>query len=228
MYGKLLFEPMPNRASKLTWEESEPRTRDRLTRSAVVEAAIGIADSSGLDAVSIRRLAAELGVRPMSLYTHIASKDDLLELMVNAAIAGVLVPEPLPESWREALGEIARRSHAAFLAHPWILEAYSRRPHVGPNALRHAEQSAAAVADLGLDPHDAEAVLGIVDDYAIGHALRAIHLRDGIPELPEIDPGEFPQLARLSEAMSEPGDEQSFEIGLDAVLDGVAGRFGLR
>jgi AcrR family transcriptional regulator len=218
---------MPNRASKLIWDESEPRTRDGLTRSAVVDAAIRIADSSGLDAVSIRRLAAELDARPMSLYTHIASKEDLLELMVNEAIAGVLVPEPLPEHWREALAEIARRSHAAFVAHPWILEAYSRRPHIGPNALRHAEQSAAALAGVGLDPRDAQNVLGIVDDFALGHAMRAIHLRDGIPPLPDIDAGEFPHLAGVIHLAAEPPGEELFEVGLSAVLDGVAGRFGL-
>jgi AcrR family transcriptional regulator len=217
---------MPNRAAELTWNEPEPRAQGALTRSAVVRAAIAIADTDGLDAVSIRRVAAQLGARPMSLYTHIASKDDLLDLMANDVIAEVLVPEPLPEHWREALAGIARHSYAAYIAHPWVLEAFSRRPRIGPNVLRHAEQSATAVAGLELDARGARTVLGIVDDYTIGHAIRAISLGDHIPQLPDIDPAEFPQLARVPLA-AQPL-EDTFEIGLEVLLDGVERRFASR
>jgi AcrR family transcriptional regulator len=216
---------MPNRAPELTWDEPRPRAQGALTRPAVVRTAIAIADSDGLDAVSIRRVAAELGTRPMSLYTHIASKDDLLDLMVNDAIAEVLVPEPLPEHWREALAEIARHSHAAFVAHPWVLEAFSRRPRIGPNVLRHAEQSATAVAALELDVREARTVLEIVDDYTIGHAIRAVSLGDHVPRLPDIDSAEFPQLARVTPAAVNQPLEDTFEIGLEVLLDGVERRF---
>lgn len=219
---------MPNRAAELTWNEPEPRAQGALTRSAVVRAAITIADTEGLDAVSIRRVAAQLGARPMSLYTHIASKDDLLDLMANEVIAQVLVPEPLPEHWREALADIARHSYAAYIAHPWVLEAFSRRPHIGPNVLRHAEQSATAVAGLELDAREARTVLGIVDDYTIGHAIRAASLGDHVPQLPDVDAAEFPQLARLPPAAANQPLEDTFEIGLDVLLDGVERRFASR
>jgi AcrR family transcriptional regulator len=219
---------MPNRASELTWDEPRPGARDGLTRSAVVRAAIAIADSDGLDAVSIRRVAAELDARPMSLYTHIASKDDLLDLMVNDVVAEVLAPEALPEYWREALAQIARYSYAAFVAHPWVLEAFSRRPRVGPNVARHAEQSATAVAALGLDPRDARMVLGIVDDYALGHALRVVNLGDLARWLPDVDAAELPQLARVPPPASDQPREETFEIGLAVVLDGIERRFATR
>lgn len=218
---------MPNRAAELTWDEPEPRAQGALTRSAVVRAAIAVADSDGLDAVSIRRVAADLGARPMSLYTHIASKDDLLDLMANDVIAEVLVPEPLPERWRDALAGIARYSYATYVAHPWVLEAFSRRPRIGPNVLRHAEQSATAVAALELDVRAARTVLGIIDDYTIGHAIRAISL-DHVPQLPDVDPAEFPQLARLPPAAADQPLDDTFEIGLDVVLDGVERRFASR
>jgi AcrR family transcriptional regulator len=216
---------MPNRAPELTWDEPAPRAQGALTRSAVVRAAIAIADSDGLDAVSIRGVAARLGARPMSLYSHIAAKDDLLDLMVNDVIADVLVPEPLPEHWRDALASIARYSYAAFIAHPWALEAFSRRPRIGPNVLRHAEQSATAVAGLELDAREARTVLGIVDDYTMGHAIRSISLGDHVPWLPDVEATEFPQLARLPAAAADQPLEDTFEIGLDVLLDGIERRF---
>jgi AcrR family transcriptional regulator len=217
---------VPNRAPELTWEEPQPPAQGGLTRSALVSAALAIADSEGLKAVSIRRLAAELGTRPMSLYTHIASKDDLLDLMVHEALADVLVPEPMPEHWREGLAEVARHAYSTFVAHPWVLEAFSRRPQMGPNVLRHAEQSASAVAGLGLDAREAATVLEIVDDYAIGHALRAVNRAGPVPPLPELDPIEFPHLAaRVAQEVFEQPYEDTFEIGLDAVLDGIERRF---
>ncbi|HEY7618503.1 MAG TPA: TetR/AcrR family transcriptional regulator C-terminal domain-containing protein [Solirubrobacteraceae bacterium] len=224
---------MPNRApSELVWDsaapDQAPPTRVRsLTREAIVAAAIAIADADGLDAVSIRRVAGDLGVRPMSLYTHIASKDDLLDLMVNEVIAEALVPEPLPTDWRRAVREIALRSHDAFVNHAWVVQAFAQRPRFGPNSLRHAEQSLAAVADLGLDERTAATLLAIVDEYALGHAMRTLlapredELRGifaetlrGAPDL-----SEFPHLA-ASGAVTP--SEDAFEIGLDALIEGLA------
>jgi AcrR family transcriptional regulator len=219
---------MPNRApSQLVWDAPAPSggRSTGLTREAIVATAIAVADADGLDAVSIRRVAGDLGVRPMSLYTHIASKEDLLDLMVNEVVAEALVPEPLPDDWRAAIREIAVRSHDAFLAHPWTLQAFSQRPRIGPNTLRHAEQSSAAVAGLGLDERTAGTVLAVVDDYAVGHAMRAVfvpheaQLRDLLAEtLRAADPSEFPHLTAAQVAVPL---DHSFEIGLDALLEGL-------
>jgi AcrR family transcriptional regulator len=241
---------MPNRApSELVWDPpaaaerrgarpAPDRSRDAhrpagrgrgLTRDAIVAAAIAVADDDGLDAVSIRRVAGELGVRPMSLYTHIASKEDLLDLMVNEVIGEVLVPEPLPGQWRDVVREIAVRSHDAFVAHPWTLQAFSQRPRFGPNALRHAEQSIAAIAALGLDERTAATLLAIVDEYALGHAMRALitpseqELRDTFAETLRNTPdlSEFPHLAAAGATAPR---EDAFEIGLDALLEGLERR----
>jgi AcrR family transcriptional regulator len=219
---------MPNRApSELVWDAPAPSGNrgGGLSREAIVAAAIAVADAEGLDAVSIRRVAGDLGVRPMSLYTHIASKDDLLDLMVNEVVAEAVVPEPLPEDWRAAVREIAVRSHDAFVAHPWTLQAFSQRPRVGPNTLRHAEQSSAAVAGLGLDPQTGATLLAVVDDYALGHAMRAIFtphetkLRELLDEtLRRVDPSDFPHLTAGQVAVPR---SDSFELGLEALLDGL-------
>ena len=220
---------MPNRASELVWDDEASAADGGLTRAAVVRAAIAIADADGLDTVSMRHVAAALGVRPMSLYTHVASKDDLLELMVNEVVAEALVPDPLPEGWREAMRAVAHHSYNAFVAHPWTLEAYGRGARLGPNALRHAEQSAAAVAPLGLAAEDACRVLAIVDEYTIGHALRGLTFdEDTVRErFPVIDPEQHPELHRLGyPGMADPRED--FEQGLEVVLDGVAQRYARR
>jgi AcrR family transcriptional regulator len=204
---------------------SVPR-RSSLSRVAIVSAALQLADAEGLDAVSIRRVAAALGARPMSLYTHIAAKDDLVDLMADAVVGEVLVDDP-PAAWRDALRTMAERSWRTFVAHPWLLAASARRRPLGPNALRHAEQLAAAVAPLDLPPRDAWAILEIVNDYTLGHALRVAHdARDGaVPPFPEIDPEAFPHLVKALGSGAVQPREATFAAGLEAVLDGIERRF---
>jgi AcrR family transcriptional regulator len=219
---------MPNRApAELAWNAPAPDTGRGLTRDAIVAAAVAIADRDGLTAVSIRRVAAELGIRPMSIYTHIASKDDLVDLMLDEVIGEVLLPEPLPDDWREALRQIAHRSHDAFVAHTWTLEAFGQRPRFGPNTLRHVEQSLAAVSLTGLNEEAAAIVLGVVDEYTLGHAMRVLIVpdEDGLrttieQTLRAADPDAFPHLARATAGGLLGAREGAFEAGLEALLDG--------
>jgi AcrR family transcriptional regulator len=202
--------------------------RSMLTRRAIADAAIRIADSDGLRAVSMRRIAAELEVAPMSLYTRIADKDDLLALITDQFVASMLVTEPLPADWREAVTEIAWRSRAAFVAHPWALELFAQHARPGPNAIQYAKQQAHAVAGLGLEPADVWTLLANVDDYLIGNALRvattglAQDLRDA---LSPSDLAELPDLRPLETLDRERPSGESFEIGLQALLDGAERRF---
>jgi AcrR family transcriptional regulator len=193
-----------------------------------VAAALEIADAEGLDAVSIRRVAARLGARPMSLYTHIASKDDLVALMLDEVSAELLVPEPLPGDWRAALRAIARQALNAYLAHPWMLSAFGRRPPVGPNHLRRAEQSATAVTGLGIDPADAWTALRIVHEWTMGHALHVVTLREDQQlerQLANADPDAFPQMAKVFPALRGRPHDTSFDAALDVLLDGIERRF---
>jgi AcrR family transcriptional regulator len=216
---------MPNRApAELDWNAPAGRG---LSRDAVVAAAVAIADRDGLSAVSIRRVAGDLGIRPMSIYTHVASKDDLVDLMLDEVIAEVLLPEPLPEDWREALRQIAHRSHAAFVAHPWTLEAFGQRPRFGPNTLRHVEQSIAAVSRTGLEPEAASIILGVVDEYTLGHAMRVViaHDEDRLRAMLEetlrgADPSEFPHLSQAAAGAVLGPREGAFEAGLEALFEG--------
>jgi AcrR family transcriptional regulator len=211
----------------------EPRPRDDrrwLQRDAIVDAALVIADREGFEAVSMRRVAAELGVGTMSLYHHVADKDELVYEMADAIGAEMLIPGEVPKDWREALRQIALHTRDTFLRHPWLLETVER-PVPTPNTLRHIEQSAAAVAGLHVDQAVAQAMVLAVDDYTLGYVLRERHAgrRRQNVVLPEraralIEGGELPLLSRwLQEGRPmRPPPAGRFDEGLEWLLDGMA------
>jgi AcrR family transcriptional regulator len=207
-----------------------------LTRDDLVGAALAIADADGFEAVSMRNVARRLGVGTMTLYSYVASKDDLLDLVFDELMGELLVPEPLPDDWREAISAIARRTRDVWLRHPWIASSIGERSGFGPNAMRHVEQSLAAVELLGIEGADAFAALGAVDDYALGHAMRRVAEETGrgreadraVMEAYWADmlaSGEFPRIARIAEGAWELDHDERFERGLRWVLDGIAARY---
>jgi len=213
-----------------------PPTRSTLTREAIVAAAIAIADEQGLDAVTIRRVAAALDARPMSLYPRIGSKDDLVDLMVDE-VAGEVLLDEVPSDWRAALRQIAERTRAAGLRHPWMTEMFGRRPSYGPNALRHVEQSLAAVDALDLPVVTTRALLVALDTFTMGHLTTELTLEGrGLPDpdawraaaatyLEETaTSGALPHLAARGTAvvLAEVDHDAVFDAGLDWLLDGFA------
>jgi AcrR family transcriptional regulator len=201
-------------------------------------AATGLADSHGLDAVSVRRVAAALQTRPMDLYRDFARKDELIDLMVDEAVAGAVLDE-LPGDWRDALAAIARALRAVCLAHPWVVTAAGRQALIGPNVMRHVEQSLEATAALGVDWTKRLAIWRAVDSYTMGHA----HLspdRDQGDRTTATDlgwraeaeaylqglagSGSFPNLAAFGAAglLQSKYDELTFETGLGWLLTGIA------
>ncbi|MEU0568656.1 TetR/AcrR family transcriptional regulator C-terminal domain-containing protein [Nonomuraea sp. NPDC005983] len=220
------------------WSRPAPQRRPALTREAIVAAAVAIADAEGLAAVSIRRVAAELGARAMSLYTHIERKEDLLDLMADEVAAEVLVEEALPADWREATLVIARREREAVRRHPWRVDLVPQRVSVGPNGLRHVEQSLAALDGLAVDELTKWRILAAIDDYSLGFTIReslerAAPRTDGVndaeraavaePYMRElIASGEFPRLAPMIER-GVAGFDDNYERGLNWLLDGIEG-----
>jgi AcrR family transcriptional regulator len=233
------------RAAGPVWSRPEPGSRRaRFTRDEIAQAALRIADSEGIDAVSMRRVANELGAGTMTLYHYVRTKDELLALMDNAIMGELLIPDDeMPSGWREALTEIARRSRATFNRHPWLMEGRLAEAQIGPNAIRHIEQSIAAVADFG-DVATKMEIVHLIDAYVFGDAM---HRRAPGPSEPaeqeewraqafayiddEVATGEYPHLSELLPpgGMAElwasvehaASDEQRFERGLKRVLDGI-------
>src|SRR5215470_321255 len=221
----------------LIWIRPEPEQHKRPTRDDIVATAIDLADAEGLQAVSIRRVAATLRTRPMGLYSHIVRKDDLLDLMLDRVLGELLVDQ-LPHDWRQALRAIAQHTRAAARRHPWIVGALGQRPTIGPNGMRHREQSVAAVAGLDADLFRKGALLEAVDAYTIGHVTMELAERETQRRERLSDPqwatatqaylqrllgsGDFPHLARLGlDAGLPPADQQRlFDAGLDWLLTG--------
>jgi AcrR family transcriptional regulator len=227
------------------WTEPEPGARrTTLSRELIATKAIEIADAEGYEAVSMRRVAAELGAGTMTLYHYVRTKADLIALMDDAAMAEVLVPDDeLPDDWREAMAMIARRSREAWRAHPWTFEAERETVSFGPNGMRHFEQSLAAVAGTGLDERGRLELLMMVDDYVYGFVMRergdgwiaeGEPWPEGLIELVDAEArsGRHPQLERfvgeggtraalerLRELMT--GSDR-FERGLARLLGGIA------
>ena len=121
-------------------ERPARRRRDPISRDAIVTAAVQLLDREGLAALSMRKLADELGAGAASLYWHVGSKDGLLDLVMDEVIGEGNVPDPDPARWREQLKQVARDQRAASLRHPWIVRVSIGRIPMGPNALRYSER----------------------------------------------------------------------------------------
>ncbi|HEY2717152.1 MAG TPA: TetR/AcrR family transcriptional regulator C-terminal domain-containing protein [Solirubrobacterales bacterium] len=225
----------------LIWLREEPAARrPSHSRAEIARAAIEIADAEGFDAVSMRRVAQKLGAGTMTLYHYVRNKDELVTLMSDAVMGEILVPDgELSGDWREALTQIATRTRTAFARHRWIFERFGDgRP--GPNGMRHFEQSLTAVAALGLERGEVFDVIGQVDDFVFGYALRELQEREeherGWPDevvdflQREIDSGDYPRMtaffgtdveAAIDEIIDLIGEEDRFARGLKRLLDGI-------
>jgi AcrR family transcriptional regulator len=231
------------------WTRPEPGARRaRLSREEIARAALQIADTDGIEALSMRRVASELEVGTMSLYYYVQTKAELLDLMHDEMMGEVVVPEgELPDDWRGALEAIARRALEATRRHPWSLD--SPPTVAGPNGMRHFEQSLAAVSGLDVGEQTRFEIIFMVDDYVFGFALREVEEQReaeewGEPHLAAIleyfesilASGEFPHVESLRHGedartaferiQSFESDPDRFERGLKRMLDGIALELG--
>jgi AcrR family transcriptional regulator len=206
-----------------------------------VAAAMAIADAEGLAAVSMRRVASDLGSGTATFYRYIANRDELVELMVDAALGEDPLPEPTGD-WRVDLAAVAHNQRATLLRHAWLAGELTGRPSLGPNALRRSEGALRAAVALTPDITLASQALGAVHAYVLGSvaaqqaALRAEQIsgltveqwqRSVGPYVREIiAAGEHPMLARRVLEGDDIDPDAQFAFGLDCVLDGLAARLG--
>jgi AcrR family transcriptional regulator len=210
-----------------------------LGREEIVATALKVAEAEGPEAVSMRRIAKDLGVGTMSLYHHIPTKDDLLDLMHDHVMGELVVPaEELADNWRDALAQISRRTRAVYERHQWMVSGAWERPQFGPRAFAHIEQSLAIMEGIPLPTM--QQMLAVADDYVIGFVSRQVATREALRRAdmdmqayqealrPYVErllvdrAEEFPNLARfIGEDWSEDEDER-FEQGLQWLLAGMA------
>jgi AcrR family transcriptional regulator len=229
------------------WARPGPGERKpAYTREQIAAVAMRVADAEGTDAVTMRRVAAELGAGTMTLYHYVANKQELLALMDDAMMGELLVPDDeLAADWREGMAQIARRSYAVFKRHPWLVEHLGDEDDPGPggpNAMRHFEQSLKVAARADVDIEKRVELVGLVDDYVFGHVLRAREMTRGsereeahvaaILEYVEaqLATGDYPHIAEMAgddirasfERLAAIGaDDGRFERGLQRLLDGI-------
>lgn len=239
---------MSTRRSGPIWAQPAPGSRrPRFTREQIAEIALRISDEEGFEALSMRRIAEELGAGTMTLYHYVRTKEDLIALMDDAIMAEVLLPpSAIGTDWQASLAAIARSSYRAFQRHPWAFTALSGA-RFGPNSMKHIEQSLAAVAHAPFDEQGKLDAIGIADDYVLGHVTRVMEmskhdeLSGGEPTATlvaftraQLATGEFPNLEALTDGDLESSweriarkmsHEDRFERGLRALLEGIARTF---
>jgi AcrR family transcriptional regulator len=224
-----------------------PRARG-LSQADIVTAAVALADAEGREAVSIRRIARDLRVGPMSLYWHVSSTSELHQLMIDQVQAETEVPDPSGD-WRADLRGYALSARAALLHHPWAIDFLGAGPPSGPRDARNADRMFGLLDGLGLDLQTTVWALMTVSTYVLGAALREIQeirwhqaaaeaengmteeALDAVQQQLEQDvlgSGRYPHLARLLQRGFDPDApgtrDQRFEFGLGCLLDGIAAR----
>lgn len=231
----------------LLWGSQTNPGRSGLTLKAIVSAAMDIVDSHGLESLSMRNVAERLGAGTMSLYTHIPSKIELIDLMLDTAYGQLYdsVEEPSQQlgDWRSALRFIAQRNWDHYRKHPWMLEVTMGRPALGPHASLKYEAELRPLDKLGLSDVEMDATLTLVLTHvegcaraqvALKHTQRDTGLTDAewwVTQEPlldkVIDPARFPIAMRVGntagqeyQAASNP--EHVFTFGLDRILDGIS------
>lgn len=217
-----------------------------LTTARVIAAAVEIADSDrDLATLSMRRVAESLGVGTMSLYTYIASRDELVEAMLDT-VYGEAVQQLGPRgdaAWADGLRQVAQVNWNVYLRHPWVLQVFTGRPPLGPHAIAKYERELSVIDGIGLTDVEVDAVITLVHTHVEGVARRRIEAdravrRTGVsdeqwwqdvqPLLAEVfDPAQFPIAARVGEAAGQAhhaahSPEHAYTFGLDRLLQGVA------
>jgi AcrR family transcriptional regulator len=208
-----------------------PRSRRPLNRERILLAAVAIADERGVGAVTMRAVAARLGVEAMSLYNHVANKDDILDGMVDLVIRQVDLPADAGD-WREAMRRRAVSAHQVFGRHPWAPQLVDSRQSSGPARLRYLDWVLGTLMGAGFSVEGAARAFSLLDSYIYGFAIQLSNAsadEDVSPEemaeaiLASIPVEEYPHLHRMaSHAMQAGYDaEADFDFGLAIVLDGL-------
>ncbi|PSK91374.1 TetR family transcriptional regulator [Murinocardiopsis flavida] len=205
-----------------------------LSREGIVAVALRVADDEGLAAASMRRIAQELGVDPMSLYRHVGAKDGLLDLMTDAVVAGIERPAPAA-TWVETARDLMLSARRTMIRHPWAAEVIKSRPDPTPAALRHLDTLLGVLREGGVSLDLTHHALHVLGSRVLGFSedLYDDKARDR-PETTAAQAAawarELPRIAEMALASTHEGalggcdDDEEFAFSLDLILDGLEQR----
>ncbi|GMQ94348.1 MAG: TetR/AcrR family transcriptional regulator C-terminal domain-containing protein [Acidimicrobiia bacterium] len=212
--------------------DADVTTRERapLTRSRIIETAVAFADEFGVDALSMRKLGAELNVEAMSLYNHVGNKDDIYDGMVDYVFASIPLPEP-DVSWQESIRSIGVAGMDTFAAHNWVVTLLMLRGNFGPSSLRFTDRVIGILTEAGFTDEDAHHAWQMLASHTMGYAFQAGANPTGM-NMEHLDveatlaaaSDRFPNVARLAPLLAscEYGSEYAF--GLEIIIDGLEAR----
>lgn len=212
--------------------KARPASRAPLTRDRVLRAAMAIADETGIESLSMRLLGRRLGVEAMSLYNHVAHKDDLLDGIVDLVVEEIAIPSPGGD-WQSAMRKRAASALLAFRRHPWASALLDSRVSSGPARLRYLDAMIGTLLGAGFSVELAAHAFSVVDSFIYGFARQRLNMAssDGGSDRQRAEafqaampPGGYPNLALFAESAAEKGydEEADFAFGLDLILDGLA------
>ena len=217
--------------STQTDPDAAPRTP--LTRQRVLRAAVALADRGGVGALSMRKLAQELGVEAMSLYHHVANKDDILDGIVDVVFGEIELPTG-EAGWEAAMRRRAVSAREALRRHPWATGLMESRRTPGPANIRHHDAVLGVLRNAGFPVELAAHAYSLLDSYIYGFALQEASLPFHTPEeaaevaqeiMAVFPADDYPHLAEIAtEHALQPGYDygDEFLYGLDLILDGLA------
>lgn len=231
---------MPRTASAGQVEQGGEPTdrRGPLTRARVIEAAVALADRTGVEALTIRRLAAELDVKPMTIYHHVPNKEAIIDGMVDLVFSEIDLP-PTDLDWKAAIRQRSASARRVLARHPWATPLMESRTSPGPATLEHHDAVLGCLRRGGLSVEMTAHAYAVVDAFVYGFALQEASLPatagEEMVELTEsmadaMPADAYPHLAEfVAEHVMQPGYDfgREFEFGLDLILDGLeaAARF---
>jgi AcrR family transcriptional regulator len=203
-----------------------------LTRERVLRAAVGLADTGGIDALTMRRLGEELGVEAMSLYKHVANKDDLLDGMIDSVFGEIYLPAGGTD-WRSSMHQRAISVREVMARHRWAVGLMESRTAPGPATLRHHDAVLGTLREAGFSVELAAHAFSALDSYLYGFALQERSLPFDTAEqtaeaaeliLAQLPADDYPHLTELvREHVLQPGYDygNEYAFGLDLILDGL-------
>jgi len=208
-------------------------TRPRLSRDRVLEAAVALADAGGIGSLTIRSLAQELGVKPMSVYHYVANKEEILDGLVDVVFSEVALPSAEGD-WREEMTRRAVSARAVLGRHRWAIGLLESRTSPGPATLRHHDAVLGTLRAAGFSDAMTAHAYALLDSYTYGFALQEVSLPfegpDGVgevagPIMELMAQGEYPHMVEMATTYYlQPGYDfgDEFAFGLDLILDGLA------
>lgn len=215
--------------AKKTGASAKPRSP--LSRERVLRAAITLADEAGIEALSMRRLAQELGVEAMSLYNHVANKNDLLDGIVDTAWGEIVVPTGEAD-WKTVIREIAISAHETLLRHPWASGLWMRQKP-GPARLRYGDSLLGCLRNTGFSKDLTYHAYHIIESYILGYTFQVLSFRAvDTEQFADIAASfvrgefsaEYPHFTEHALQHMEPGHDDgvsAYGLGLDLILDGL-------